>query len=120
MSGQLSPSGWLLLDQDEVPLQWRKRGRLFVMVPLLPDETRRALAGDQVVPELTESDERLAHLVANGASFPEIARALAVSDRTAERRVARLCSRYGVSTKSELAAFLATKGFGGGGTAATS
>ncbi len=103
--------GWVFLEPEAVPERWRSRAVEVLLVPLLPEEMDDILAQGRAVPELDPKDERLAELVASGASLPSIADELGLAPRTVERRVARLRTRFGVGSTAELAALFSARGF---------
>lgn len=106
-------TGWLFLPPDAVPRRWRDRAVDVSLVPLLPDEADRLLAGERLLPSVDHEDERLLMLVARGLSAPSIATELGTAVRTVERRLSRLRESFGVKTTGELAALLAREGFSG-------
>lgn len=116
MCGDQEPSGppdahegWFFVDPSRVPDRWRERAVPVCLVPLLPEEAASILEGS--LPELSEDEEQLARLVAAGASVTEMAGHLYVSNRSVQRRLARLRRRLGVETTAQLAALLARRGF---------
>jgi DNA-binding NarL/FixJ family response regulator len=56
---------------------------------------------------LTDRESAIAHLIAEGASNPEIARKLFLSRKTVERHVSNVLKKTGVRNRTELAARLA-------------
>lgn len=53
---------------------------------------------------LTEREQVIAHLIAGGASNPEIATRLFLSRKTVERHVSNVLRKAGVRNRAELAA----------------
>lgn len=103
---------WLVVRGTAVPEPWRARGRPAMLVPLLPGEVARLLAGQPAEPELTEEDEELATLVARGLTASQIARELGISLRATQYRLAGMRRRVGAGSTPELAALLSRRGFG--------
>jgi DNA-binding CsgD family transcriptional regulator len=58
---------------------------------------------------LTERERTIAHLIAEGASNPEIARQLFLSRKTVERHVSNVLKKVGVRNRAELAARVAER-----------
>lgn len=108
--GASDAPAWVLLPGCAVPERWRGRGHDVVLVPLLPEELSSVLAGTPASPLLDERDERLARLVAAGASIPQMARDVGLSTRGVQHRLARLRDRFGVATTAELIAQLVRRG----------
>lgn len=104
--------GWVVLPPGEVPEDWRARARHVALVPLLPEEIADVLQGRPAVPALEKRDERIARMLAGGSSLREIGRAVGLSPRGVQHRLARLRDRYGVGSNAELAAYLARHGMG--------
>lgn len=107
-SGQ---GGWVALPPDEVPEEWRARATVLLLVPLLPDEARHLLGTDRALPGLDPEDQPLVRLAARGMATRAIARELSLTPRTVQRRLGRLRRRFGLADSSELATFLARRGF---------
>lgn len=105
---------WVLLPVGEVPEPWRGRARQVALIPLLPEELAAVLSGRAASPALDERDERIARLLTTGASLAEIGRAVGLSPRGVQHRLAALRRRFGVHSTAELAAYLARHGLGGG------
>ncbi|MCA1708080.1 MAG: helix-turn-helix transcriptional regulator [Actinobacteria bacterium] len=103
--------GWFFFHPSAVPERWRERAVEVLLVPLLPEEVEQVFDGVRAVPQISSEDERLAELVAQGISVPEIAAELDLAPRTVERRLARLREKLGVTTTAELGAFLSRRGF---------
>lgn len=106
---------WLFVPVATVPAGWLDRAVPMALIPLLPDELTEALpqsAGQE--PPLPKEVQRanLIRLVARGLTKQEIARLVAVSPRTLDRRLRELRDELGTKTLTELAAFLARRGFG--------
>ena len=88
---------------------WRTRSRGFELVgaPLWADQTRAELAriggrtasGD----ELTDAEQRIAALVAEGHTNREVAAALFVTEHTVEGALTRAYRKLGVRSRTELA-----------------
>jgi DNA-binding CsgD family transcriptional regulator len=79
--------------------------------PLWEEQARRELArigGRRVAAgELTETERRVAELVATGRSNAEVARALVLSPKTVEWNLSKIYRKLGVRARAELAARLA-------------
>lgn len=108
---QPGQAGWLLLPPESVPDEWQDRTVDLKLVPLLDDEADALLAGRTVEQTLEPADLRLLRLAARGLTTDEIARDTHLDRRTVQRRLGRLRRRLGVSSKSEMAAYLARRGF---------
>lgn len=108
---QPRPNALLFLRPDAVPARWEDRGVSMVMVPLLPEEAAALLDGGGTDPLLEPLDESLARLVAQGCSTHEIAEALCISARTAQRRISALRRRLSATSRGELARLLAARGY---------
>ena len=106
-------SGWVLLPPASVPDRWRGRAMELLLVPLLPGEDTAFLDGTAATPAVDAVDERVADLAARGLSATAISQELAISTRSAYRRLAGLRRRLGVSSSAELAGELSRRGFGG-------
>lgn len=112
---RINPSdlgGWLFLHPSAVPERWAERAVDVAMVPLLPEEAANILDEGTTEPATDPSDEALLKLVAGGRSIASIARELGIGDRTVDRRLERIRTRYGIGSKAEMAAFFAERGFG--------
>ena len=109
--GAAQLGGWLLFRPEEVPTEWSHRGVPMVMVPLLPDELGQTLGVEGVLPGVDPEDIPLLRLAARGMTPVAIARELNFSVRTVQRRLSKLCRRFNLDCRSELAAFLAQRGF---------
>jgi DNA-binding CsgD family transcriptional regulator len=70
--------------------------------------SRIGLRGSRAAEGLTPAQARVAQLVAGGLSNPQIARELHMSVRTVESHLTRVYREYGVSSRSQLAAGMAT------------
>lgn len=81
------------------------------LVALLPEEVAALLEGASSSGATTEEDAPFLRLVAEGLSSKEIAARTGIGVRAVERRIARLCQRHGVRSRSELVAVLANRGF---------
>ena len=103
--------GWLLFRPEEVPTEWTERAVPMVLVPLLPDELGHAIGVSGILPGVDPEDMPLLRLAAKGLTSQAIARELNFSVRTVQRRLGRLCRRFGLGCRSELAGFLAQRGF---------
>jgi len=104
-------NSWILCRPEEVPHHLRGRGIPLVLVPLLPDELGETLGLNRVIPGIDSEDEPLLALAARGRNPSVIARELNLSVRTVQRRLVRLCRRFDLESRAELAAFLAERGF---------
>jgi DNA-binding NarL/FixJ family response regulator len=74
--------------------------------PLWADKTRtelRRISGRRAESELTESEQRVAALAAEGRSNKEIAAALFTSVRTVESHLSDIYRKLGVRSRGELA-----------------
>lgn len=101
---------WVFVDPDALPESWAERARPMFLVPLLPEEAASFL--DAEAPSVEAEDDRLfLRLIAEGLPSASIADELGIGVRAVERRVARLCRRYGVESKPELTSLLAKRGF---------
>ena len=81
--------------------------------PLWADMARAEIAriGVRRAPkELTESEERVAHLAAQGLTNVEIASRLFMSRRTVETNLARAYTKLGIQSRAELGALMAKRG----------
>lgn len=105
------PGGWVLVRWEEIPEGWADQAVPMALLPLAPGEFYSVLERSPFEPELNREDRALAGLLARGLSLGTIAQELDLDQRTVERRVARLRSRFGVGTKSELVVVLAKGGF---------
>lgn len=83
-----------LFDQLGAPL-WAKRAT---------DERMRVGLGRAAPAALTETERRIAVLIAEGRSNPEIARALFMSRKTVEAHLTSIYRKTGTTTRAELAA----------------
>ena len=59
--------------------------------------------------ELTEGEERVAHLAAQGLTNSEIAARLFMSRRTVEANLARAYAKLGIHSRAELGALMAKR-----------
>lgn len=109
--GEAPLSSWFLCRPEDVPERLRARGIPLVLVPLLPDELGQAFGLDRVIPGVDPEDEPLLPLAARGRNPSVIARELNLSIRTVQRRLIRLCRRFDLESRAELAAFLTERGF---------
>lgn len=97
---------WLLTPDDaDLPAEWRERGTPMTLVPLTPDELRRAAGATG------DPGTEFLRLVARGLPAYEIAKTARLTSRTVYRRLAHLRERFGVATNAELCAELARRGF---------
>lgn len=103
--------GWLILDPDLVPPEWKDRARHLAWVPLLPQEAQQILEKGSAEPHLVASDPDFLRLVARGAAPGVIGRRLGISTRSVHRRLARLRDELGTGSSAELAAELSRRGF---------
>lgn len=104
------PYGWILLPPDAVPHQWQQRAQTVALIPLLPHEGRQILANQSASPEVDPDDEALIRYLVAGLPTREIALRLGTSERSVERRTARLRDHFGLASKEELSLFLARRG----------
>lgn len=79
--------------------------RSLAMMPLPPPPTER-LVEKAAHHGLTGREREVARLVASGASNREIARTLAISERTAERHVANILAKLGLASRVQLATWV--------------
>jgi DNA-binding CsgD family transcriptional regulator len=110
-SEMAEPPTWIFLGGQPVPDQWQGRAFSVTLVPLLPEEAERLLAGEPAGPVIGAEDEPLARLAARGLSTEGIAHELHLSPRSVQRRLGRLRRQLGLASKSELTQFLAARGF---------
>ena len=103
--------GWLILDPDLVPPEWKDRVRHMAWVPLLPEEAERILENGSTAPQLAASDPAFLRLVARGSAPGVIGRRLGISTRSVHRRLARLRDELGTRSSAELTAELSRRGF---------
>lgn len=82
-----------------------------LLLPLLQEEMDQLFEGDLTQPSMDSADEELSSLLVRGRTIREIATALRVSERTVERKLARLRTRLKVNSTSELVLALARRGF---------
>lgn len=100
---------WLVARAHQVPDALKARGVAFVGIWISPSEL--ASLGRSDGHDLPRpADDGLAALVSAGHSAAEIAAALHVSHRTAQRRIAALRHRHGAGSRAELVAILARGG----------
>jgi DNA-binding NarL/FixJ family response regulator len=59
----------------------------------------------------SEREAAIMRLIADGASYLEVARDLGISDRTVETHVGRLCARYKVAGRTQLVVFADRRGW---------
>jgi DNA-binding NarL/FixJ family response regulator len=104
-------TAWIVLAGPDAPPQWQDRAVPAVLIPLLPSEFAQFKAGRRVEPRLSSTDERIASLLAAGASQSRIAQVVGLSLRTVQRRVGFLKRSFGVQTAQQLAHRLAAIGF---------
>lgn len=104
-------AAWLFVRPESVPKKWESRAEPAMFIPLLAEEAAAILEGGITGPTLGDSDELLARLVAQGQTLDAVARQLGVSRRTAQRRLADLRARLGVSNSFDLATVLSARGF---------
>lgn len=93
---------WVLVDHDAVPARWADRARNVAVIPLLADESADLLNGEPVS-RMDDTDERLLRLIGRGLSSKAIAARLRISERTVDRRVARLKNELGARSRFDLA-----------------
>lgn len=101
--------GWVFLHPDSLPPRWNSRATPAYFVPLLPDEAPLILRAGET--QSDDKEEALLRLAARGETGIAIANALGISHRSVQRRLRRIRERCGVSSKAELAAYLARRGF---------
>lgn len=105
----------VLLDPDLLPEAWSDRISPLAVVPLMPQEVARLLdhAGGEAGSEdrFSTDDRRLAEALVAGKAVPVIARAMCVTPRSVQRRIARLRNQLSVSSTEELVATLVRMGF---------
>lgn len=111
--GEKELQGWLLLSPGAVPEAWRHRAVDLSLIPLLPEEATRVLAGDGAQPALDPEDATLARLLVRGDTIPAIARETGMSIRGVQRRLVRLRERFEADTTAKLRGLLADWGFRG-------
>lgn len=105
------PKPLLICRPEDVPEQLAARAVPMVLIPLLPDELGHTLGLAHIVPGVDPEDEPFLRLAARGRAPTVIARELNLSVRTVQRRLVRLCRRFGLESRAELAGFLAERGF---------
>jgi non-specific serine/threonine protein kinase len=76
-----------------------------------------ALADDESIPQardtsgrLTQREEEVAALVARGCSNRQVADALVIATSTAERHVANILAKLGLSSRAQLAVWTVERG----------
>jgi len=90
-----------------------RRGRLMPLAQVLDDaeHTRRSTRSEQVqaggVGSLTSREEEIAGLLAQGLSNKAIAKSLVIAQRTAETHVANVLVKLGLTSRSQVAAWVA-------------
>ena len=82
------------------------------LIPLLPEEASRVLAGEAAHPALNPEDAALARLLVRGLTISAIAGEAGMSVRGVQRRIGRLRERFGTETTAELRGLFADRGFG--------
>lgn len=97
-----STAAWVIVDRDAVPMLWADRAQDVALIPLLPEESTDLLNGNPVS-KMGRMDEQLLRLIGEGLSSRAMATKLRISERTVDRRVARLKDRLGVSSRIDLA-----------------
>lgn len=102
---------WVFLRPEDLPGRWYDRSVGMVLVPLLPEEATQLLEEGHVARVMRGDEERVAGLIAAGASPRQISRELEMPLRNVERRLARLRERYGVRSTAELTALFSRAGF---------
>lgn len=93
---------WVIVDRVSVPERWADRALDVAMIPLLADEFADLLNGDPVS-KMDGTDEELLRLIGAGLSSGAIAQRLRISERTVDRRIARLKDRFGAASRFDLA-----------------
>lgn len=111
-SGEEEPKAWVLISPRAVPERWRHRAVDLALIPLLPEEASRVLAGDGAHPVLNPEDAAFARLLVRGLTISAIADELEMSVRGVQRRVGRLRERFGTETTAQLRGLFADRGFG--------
>jgi DNA-binding NarL/FixJ family response regulator len=102
-----APGGaWLLVRAALLPERWAPRAVELRGVWLDARELAE-LAEQRIDDPLPPEQRELVPLLAEGLSPVQVARALHVSPRTAQRRIARLRARLGARSHAELVALLA-------------
>lgn len=109
--GDHATRAWMIVEPADVPPRWEERAVPVLVVPLLPEEATAILQQGQLR-AVDPAEERLARLVAQGMTVDAIARALGITSRSVQRRLANLRERLGVGSTAELAVELARRGFG--------
>jgi non-specific serine/threonine protein kinase len=90
-----------------------RRGRLMPLAQVLDDaeHTRRSTRSEQVqaggAGSLTSREEEIAGLLAQGLSNKAIAKSLVIAQRTAETHVANVLVKLGLTSRSQVAAWVA-------------
>lgn len=70
--------------------------------------TRTQQPTDTILRELTKRERQVLHLLANGATNPDIARSLVISPKTAEHHVSNILRKLGLSSRHQAAVYAAT------------
>lgn len=102
--------GWLVLT-GPVPERWRERAVSLHLIPLLPVESNRIVAGAVALPGITVEDEPLLRTIARGSKTAAMAKELGIPKRTLERKLERLRRQLKVTSTADLIALLARLGF---------
>ena len=84
----------------------RRNSYLAQRCTLAEAKARAAQADVDPPPGITAREFQVAHLVAGGLTNRQIGRRLAISERTAERRVENLRRKLGVGTRAQVAAWV--------------
>lgn len=63
---------------------------------------------DRTLRELTKRERQVLHLLANGATNPDIARSLVISPKTAEHHVSNILRKLGLTSRHQAAVYAAT------------
>lgn len=106
-----SNGGWCFFAPEAVPDEFRERAVPVMLVPLLPEEADQIWQRPEVGPALLKEDREFLRAVASGKARAQIAKELGIPLRSVDRRLSKLCKRFGVATTSELVSFLARRGF---------
>ena len=115
----------VLVPRERVPEEWLERASDISLVRLLPEEAaaflrasapgRATLQGSRSSrpagwEALTETERKVALLVAEGLTNPEIGKRLFVSPRTVSTHLKHTFAKLGVSSRVELATMVARRG----------
>lgn len=98
---------WVIMDRVSVPPRWADRATDVALIPLLPDESADLLNGHPIS-RMDCADEELLRLIGQGLSSRSMAGRLGVSERTVDRRIARLKDVFGAASRFDLARISST------------